>query len=219
MSSYIILAGCGNLILLSVIVKKRVHKIQALVLLTIFAGVITKILFTGDLTSGKSLFLITSNLGLALVLNQEMRFKRILYAFLSFIFIYYSYFMINGTNVKLVQDQMSKNHININIIFAVALLLIIVNKNRKRPYINIILSTLAFVISVWSQGRGGIIATGILVVFILLDSFKDLSVKFKMLISTIVLMVLLYAIKNNMLFDSYFEVFYRKEFTTDIRFS
>lgn len=217
--SYIIIAGCGNLIFFSRFDKNKINKIQLIVLLILFAGVLTKVLVLGDLTNGKTLFLITSNLGLALILTEEIKFKKVIYAVLSSIYIYYTYFMISGQNVKLIQEHFSKNHINVNVIFIASLLLIIINKEKKKPYINILIASLTFMISVWSRGRGGIISSGILLILIVIDAFKYLSLKYKIFIYTFILIGFYYIATNLGIFELYFDVFYRKEFITDVRFS
>lgn len=216
--SYIILAGCGNIILFYYLINNKVSKIELLLILICISASILKVLITGDIVNGKTLFLMSTNIGIAMQLIRSKKFDKYISAICVLVFIFYSFYMLTGTNAKLVHENMSKNHISVNVIFATSLLLIIVNKNTLKVYLNIIISFIALLFAIWSTGRGGIISIGIMFILISLLSYKYLKKVYKIIIIGGFILVGIRILMNENIRIMLFSVFYKKSFFSDIRF-
>jgi hypothetical protein len=217
--SYLIIALCGNLIVIVYFISKRIYKVEVALMLIFLAGIITKIFVTGDLASGKTLLLLTSNLGLAMSLSRVKRFKAPIYLTLLFVLTFYISYMVTGIDAKLIHHQVSKNHISVNIVFACSLLLIFLNYKKKRPYLNILISLIGLIIGIWTQGRGGIIALGAMFALISIDSLKHMKKSHAILYVGLIFASFIGVFADFERRQLLLSVFYRKEFLSDVRFN
>lgn len=220
--SYLIIAGAGNILLIKAIKSNRLTRLDAILLLIFFAGSLTKIILFGNLVEGKTLFLLTSNLGIAKYLHSNINDRKLMKnvaIFLCVILLIYVQSMVSGQNAKLLFDAYSKNHIYVNVLFAISLLLLILNHSNYRPYINISLAILGMAVAVWTQSRSGIIAAIVMLVLFSAYSLKYMKFKFRLVYILALTIFCTQILKNGQIIDSALEVFYRKSFSGDVRFS
>lgn len=220
--SYLIIAGAGNALLFKAIKSNKLTRLDATFLLIFLAGSLTKIIVFGNIAEGKTFFLLTSNLGIAKYLQENIndeQLKKKMTIFLYIILLIYIRPMIFGHNSKLIFDNYSKNHIYVNVLFTISLILLFINHSEYRPHTNISLAILGFVIAIWTQSRSGIIAAMTMLFLLYMYGLKYMKRKFRLLYVLVLIIFCSQIINNEQIIDSALAVFYRKNFSGDVRFS
>ncbi|MGM0843666.1 MAG: O-antigen ligase family protein [Bacillota bacterium] len=169
---YIIVIMCGLLLTVYYLISKINRYILAILFLSLFTILyLLKFLFyqsTGDLSSYILLF---AQIGFALYILENsngLKVYRITYLILSFCLLYY---FLSGTSPHHISKESSANIVNyIYLAFSILMTGINYHKNSMILITPAILSTL---VSFWSYGRAGIIASFIFLIGVLFLKYKN----------------------------------------------
>ena len=219
--SYAILTIPGLVIFIYLFLNKKLNAFDLSLTLVILFGTIINVISNFDLSLFRTILLLIGNLSIAKWIFINKKNDKTIVLILTPIILYYLFLVFSGSNVKLVNDITSKNHIWINTILCIGLMIFVFSRSFKShkyfDHLLLILTVSSFLISVWTQSRASIIAA---ILFLLLNIIYLYFYKKRriMVLFFVLIPIIITFLFNLINLNDIFGVFYRKDFFSDVRY-